>query len=270
MSRLSGLACEPGVEPPEEQAAEQQNHVQPEGGILVVGQPRMRALGMKSLEDAVDEILALVAPFVQVPNEEWRLQVSQHLPSGLALIRALRWVLREAIGRLVQQGLEKAPALAVGRGPIAPPMSVDRLVEMPERNGEIVALEQQVNFIVGGRHVESLGQGPSQSAVFDEVASAGQCQHKSFPGAMQGHVFGGLLHDKIRHEPVIAPNFRIVTKEPKELSEPLTDRSVADIELVKAPAQDHVLELPVVADGISEKAAGLKNDGPRKRHGGFR
>ncbi len=37
----------------------------------------MRALGVKPLENAVDEILALVAPFVQGHAEEWRLQVRQ-------------------------------------------------------------------------------------------------------------------------------------------------------------------------------------------------
>ena len=205
---------------------------------FVVRQARMSALGVKSLENAVDEVLALVTPFVQVHDEEWLLQVRQRLAAGVALVLALRWVLHEPIGSFVQEGLEETPALAVGCSPIAAAMSGDGLVEMAEWDSEVIAVEQAVNFIVGNRQVEGFWQGSPQLAVLDEVARAFQCPDEGCSKAMWvvGNVSGGFLHDKVGQEPFIAPGFGIVTQEPKKVAEPLVKRlSITSVELVKLP-----------------------------------
>ena len=121
----------------------------------------MSALGVKPLENAVDEVLALVAPFVQVHDEEWLLQLRQRLAAGLALVLALLWVLHEPIGGFVQEGLKETPALAVGCSPIPAAMSGDGLVEMAEWGSEVMAVEQAVNFIVGDRQVYGFWHPPS-------------------------------------------------------------------------------------------------------------
>ena len=70
-----------------------------------------------------------------------------------------------------------------------------------------------MNFIVGGRQVESLGQGPPQLAILDEVARALQRQNEGFSLVLMisGNASGGFLYDKVSQEPFIVPSFGIVT-----------------------------------------------------------
>ncbi len=74
------------VEPPEKQATEQQNQMETEGRVFLIGQARVRSLWVKSLKNTVYEVLPLVAPLVQIHAQEGRLKVSQRLSPGFTLL----------------------------------------------------------------------------------------------------------------------------------------------------------------------------------------
>ncbi len=66
--------------------------MQPKGGIFLVGEARMRALWMEPLENAVHQVLPLIAPFVEIQTEKRWLQVGKGFPAGFALVLAARSV----------------------------------------------------------------------------------------------------------------------------------------------------------------------------------
>ena len=66
----------------------------------------MRALRMEPLENSVDKVLPLVAPFVEIQTEKRRLPVSKGFPAGFALVLASRCVRHKQVGYFVEKGLE--------------------------------------------------------------------------------------------------------------------------------------------------------------------
>jgi len=157
----------------------------------------MRALRMEPLEDPIYKVLPLEAPFIESRTEKGRLQIGKGFSAGLALVLAARNVWHEQVGYLVEKGFQGASDLAIGRGPVAPPVGGDGLVKMAERRGEIVSIEQSVNFIICGRKVERFRERPPHLSVLDHVACALQGADEHFSGAVLRYVSGGFLYDEV-------------------------------------------------------------------------
>ena len=134
--------------------------MQPEGGILFVRKSGMRALRMETFEDTIDEVLPLVAPFVEVNAEEGRLETGKRLTPGLALVLSAGSIRDKQIGGFVEQGFKKASNLAVGGGPVSSTMRRDRLIEVAKRRCERVPVEKGMHFVICCRKVENFRQRP--------------------------------------------------------------------------------------------------------------
>ena len=83
----------------------------------------------------------LIAPFVEIQTEKRRLQVGKGFPAGFALVLAARSVRHKQVGDFIEKRLEDASDLAVGSGPVAPPVGGDGLVKMAKRRGKVVAVK---------------------------------------------------------------------------------------------------------------------------------
>ena len=109
----------------------EQDDVQPEGAVLLIGEPRVRAVGMQALEQAVDEVPPVGTPFVEALIQEAQLR-----QAGTAVFARGQGACAriERAGYVVEQAFVKGAKLPVGRGPFAAAVRGARLVEVTLRS----------------------------------------------------------------------------------------------------------------------------------------
>ena len=131
--------------------------MQAKGAVILIREPRMRALGVQHLEEAIDVVLAVCGPFVAVDGKEADARIGQERAPALRT-GPLRGFLRPDIaGDVVEQALQKSSELAIAGRPIATRVRLDGLIKMAERRHELKRLEKLMDLVVGLRELNLVG-----------------------------------------------------------------------------------------------------------------
>jgi hypothetical protein len=155
--------------------------VKPKSAVVPIGKARVRPVRMQPLYEPINEPKPVVVPLVQVPAEK---PVRRKLrPSRLSGCQGSDRGI-DSLGNLVQQSVEKAADLRVGRCPKTVGVSSKGLVEMAPRYRKAVLVEQAGDFVlcfgnfiaVGNarRSVRSVIVKPSRSSARAKAAIRGE------------------------------------------------------------------------------------------------
>ena len=114
--------------------------------MILVGQPRVTAMSMKHLEQAVDEVLAVLSPLVAV--DRYKSLGGEHCTPILRCRAARRRNTVDRERNCVEEAFEKCSSLRIGSCPIATSVRFNRLIEMPGRHLEAELPKQAPNLVV--------------------------------------------------------------------------------------------------------------------------
>jgi hypothetical protein len=120
---MKGLSLLPIAEAPQKGSRADEDKVQPEGRVVLVRQTRVRAVGVEHLEQTVDEVLAVLRPFVAVDRQ--KALGSEHRASVLGRRAAggSRMIHGERDG--IEEAFEEGSQLGIGGRPITAGVRLD-------------------------------------------------------------------------------------------------------------------------------------------------
>ena len=107
--------------------------MQPECGIFFVGQTWMGPLRVQSLESSIHEVLAVIAPFVEITADKRRAQVRQVLTAGFTGPR--RWTILwiNQWHNIIEERFVEGAELPIGCSPVPLCVGLNCLVQMAKR-----------------------------------------------------------------------------------------------------------------------------------------
>lgn len=116
---------------------------------------------------------------------EFRQKYERKKPAGVAL------------GNLIEQRFQKAADLAIGCCPVSTRMRIDRLIKMTERSRQLIPIQKQVDFIIGGRKIQRVRKSPTQLPALQYKSCPFQSTNELRPFAKRGNTSGRFFHHEV-------------------------------------------------------------------------